>query len=398
MGYGSLPEGWNWTTIGEIVTFEYGKGLKKSIRHHNGNVPVYGSNGVVGMHSKALVEKPCLIIGRKGTAGAVHMSKTSCWPIDTTYFVIPSKNLDLSYLFYLFTSLNLSSLDKSTAIPGLNRNDAYKVNIPLPPLSEQEHIVAKIEELFSQLDAGTAALKRVQTGLKRYKASVLKAAVEGRLLDPQNQRLGEGELPEGWKWTTVGEIGDVSGGITKNSKRDSLQKKLPYLRVANVYANELRLTEISRIGVEDKEINRALLKDGDLLVVEGNGSPDQIGRVAIWNGSIFPCLHQNHIIKVRFQPKEIAEYVLFWLLSDGGRKQINRVASSTSGLYTLNLTKISKLSVPLPPLEEQQQIVEEIEHRFSMVKGVEKEVEAGLVRAERLRQSVLKSAFEGRLM
>ena len=283
---------------------------------------------------------------------------------------------------------------------GININnlrfaDFETLEIPLPSLPEQEKIVNRIEELFSDLDAGMVSLERVHAGLKRYKASVLKAACEGKLFG--DVELGEDGLPMGWRWTTVGEIGEISGGLTKNSKRDALKKKMPYLRVANVYANELQLDDVSEIGVEEKEIKRALLQDGDLLVVEGNGSPDQIGRVAIWNGSISPCLHQNHIIKVRFEPKEVAEYVLYWLLSESGREQITKVASSTSGLYTLSLSKVSNLPVPLPPLDEQRRIVAEVERRLSVVGEVESAVEVGLVRAGRLRQAVLRSAFEGRL-
>jgi type I restriction enzyme, S subunit len=161
-----------------------------------------------------------------------------------------------------------------------------------------------------------AALKRMQTNLKRYRASVLKAACEGRLAshDPNDEpadrllarmlaeRRAKWEaehpnkkyvepaapvtdalpaLPVGWCWASVEQIGEVTGGLTKNQKRDALPTRLPYLRVANVYANELRLDDLLTIGVEGSEIKRVLLQDGDLLVVEGNGSTDQIGRVAI---------------------------------------------------------------------------------------------------------------------
>jgi len=157
------------------------------------------------------------------------------------------------------------------------------------------------------------------------------------------------ELPEGWVWTLIEQIGDILGGLTKNSKRKLYPLQIPYLRVANVYADELRLDEIKQIGVEESELNRVLLEKNDLLVVEGNGSIDQIGRVAIWNGSIAPCVHQNHLIKVRLLLPQMAKYVLNWLLSVGGRENITKVASSTSGLYTLSLSKVSSLPVPLPP-------------------------------------------------
>jgi type I restriction enzyme S subunit len=206
------------------------------------------------------------------------------------------------------------------------------------------------------------------------------------------------ELPEGWIWTSMEQLGEILGGLTKNSKRKRYPLRMPYLRVANVYADELRLDEIKQIGVKESELDRVLLEKNDLLIVEGNGSIDQIGRVAIWDDSITPCVHQNHLIKVRLVLQQMAKYVLHWLLSIGGREQIIDVASSTSGLYTLSLSKVSRLPVPLPPLAEQHRIVEEVERRLSVVEALEEAVEANLTRAERLRQAILKTAFEGRLV
>ena len=338
-----LPDGWEFTPLGDIVTFEYGKGLRKDKRDPKGNISVYGSNGIVGYHSDSLIEKSCLIIGRKGAAGYVHISKSPCWPIDTTYYIIPPEGVDLLFLYHLLSTLNLNSLDKSTAIPGLNRNDAYALKIPLPPHTEQYRIVARIEQLFTNLDAGVESLKAAHAQLKRYRQSVLKSACEGRLVPTEAELArAEGreyepaevllerileerrrkweelnkwkkykedvvldinelpELPEGWIWKNLGVIGKVSGGLTKNSKRSKYPKKMPYIRVANVYSDKLKLDDIKNIGINENEIDRVLLKNGDLLVVEGNGSIDQIGRVALWDGSISPCVHQNHIIKVRF--------------------------------------------------------------------------------------------------
>ncbi len=163
-------------------------------------------------------------------------------------------------------------------------------------------------------------------------------------------------------------------------------------RVANVYANELRLGEMAEIGVAENELNKLLVLKGDLLVVEGNGSPDQIGRVAMWDGLIDPCVHQNHLIKVRVAMAP-PTWVLNWLLSPGGRTQIELVSSSTTGLHTLSTGKIGNLPVPLPPLAEQHRIVAEIDRRLSLVHGVEREIDANLKRAQAMRQSVLHSAF-----
>ncbi len=414
----NLPDGWTWRTVEDLS-----KNIQYGYTESANDEPIGPKflritdiqNGKVNWDTvpyclcsdddagKYLLESGDIVFARTGaTTGKSFLITSPPKAVFASYLIRLrlQQEVNKKYFSYFLDSPDywsqIMQVRKGSAQPGVNAAILAKLKVPIAPLPEQERIVAKIEELFTQLDAGTSALERVQVGLRRYKASVLKAAVNGRLVIG-NLELGEDELPEEWRWTTVGEIGKISGGLTKNSKRDSLKKKMPYLRVANVYANELQLDDVSEIGVEEKEINRALLQDGDLLVVEGNGSPDQIGRVAIWNGSISPCLHQNHIIKVRFEPKEVAEYVLYWLLSEGGREQITKVASSTSGLYTLSLSKVSSLPVPLPPLEEQRRIVAEVERRLSVAREVETIVEKALARASRLRQAVLKSAFEGRL-
>ena len=184
----------------------------------------------------------------------------------------------------------------------------------------------------------------------------------------------------------------MTGGLTKNPKRATLLHKLPYLRVANVYADDLQLDDIAYIGVADSELKKLRLQKDDLLIVEGNGSPDQIGRVALWNDSIPECVHQNHLIKVRIS-KALPRWVLNWLLSPQGRAEIERVASSTSGLYTLSTGKVARLPVPFPPLDEQQRIVAEVDRCMTIMQRLNNETEASLYRAERLRSAVLHQAF-----
>ena len=140
----SLAEGWVWCRVGDLLQINYGKGLKEEKRV-KGPVPVYGSNGIVGQHNSALTEGPTIIIGRKGSIGAVHYSPRSCWPIDTTYFINNFSGLNPLYLAYVFPTLNLGELDTSTAIPGVNRDELYEQRIPLAPLAEQKRIVDRIE-------------------------------------------------------------------------------------------------------------------------------------------------------------------------------------------------------------------------------------------------------------
>lgn len=379
---------------------------------------------------------PCMENGKFAIAKGLHNGRGAG---STEFHVFrPSERLLPEYLFHFLFNRDVRENAKRSMRGAAGQlrvpPDFYAgLRIPLPDIDEQRAIVAEIEKQCSRLDAGVAALKRLQANLKRYRSAVLKAGSEGKLVPTEAELArqegreyesgaqllerilverrakwnGRGkyteptqpdvselpELPDGWSWSRVQQLSEVSGGLTKNPARSKLPNKLPYLRVANVYANELRLDKIECIGVDDSELNKLLVQTGDLLVVEGNGSKDQIGRLAMWDGSIEPCVHQNHLIRVRPVPPTLSGWILHWLLSPVGRHFVELVASSTSGLNTLSISKVSDLPVPLPPLDEQVRIVAEVDRRLSVVEEIEAAVEAGLKRAARLKQGVLQKAF-----
>ena len=297
---------------------------------------------------------------------------------DGTKIIKPKKEFFIEpKLFYWFLHC-VKFPDK-----GYARHFQYllKSDIAIPPLPTQHAIVTRIETLFAELDKAVQHLRTAQQQLKTYRQAVLKAAFEG--CD---------------KYEKIIKHFDVTGGLTKNSQREKFPVKMPYLRVANVYYNRLDLSEIKEIGVQESEIKEKLLKKDDLLFVEGNGSKEQIGRVAIWNGSIENCLHQNHIIKGRPLGTTLSKFALYYFISDFGREQIIKVASSTSGLYTLSTEKVRNLNVPACSISEQQRIVKEIESRLSQATATETYIENALQQAEALRQSILKKAFSGELV
>ncbi len=372
------------------------------------------------------------------------------------------------YLRYFLSSPTgfkmITNSMSGTAIKRIILDKVRRAKVVVPPLAEQQRIVDKIEELFSDLDSGVDSLKKARQQLKVYRQAVLKWAFEGKLTAQwreEQQRQGKLEsadtllakikaereqryqkelevwqaeveaweangkegkkprkpqklkepeqltaddlkvfpkLPNGWRWLKLSQVAEISGGVTKNSKRENFSLTIPYLRVANVYSNKLDLSEVYEIGLREIELSRVLLKEGDLLIVEGNGSIDQIGRVAIWNNSINPCVHQNHLIKARPYEMISNKNVLYFLLSPKGRDFIKEQAATTSGLYTLSLSKVEELKIPLMSSAEQEKIVEEIESRLSICDQLESDIETNLKKAEALRQSILKQAFEGKLV
>ncbi len=309
-----------------------------------------------------------------------------------------------------------------------------EVSLPIPPLAEQQRIVAAIETHFTRLDTAIAGLRRLQANLKRYRAAVLKAACEGRLVpqdpsdEPANQLLdrilaerrakwqatnpgkkyqeptppdtsGLPELPEGWVWASLDSIAQVRTGVAKGRKLDGQNViSLPYLRVANVQDGYLDLSEIKTIEIPVNEIERYRLKPNDILFNEG-GDRDKLGRGAIWPGNIEDCIHQNHVFSVRLYTSAIyPKWVNFARQLTYARDHFWERASQTTNLASINSTNLRSLPIPISPLAEQTRIIAEVERRLSIIDQHEKAVRANLARAARLRQSILKRAFSGRLV
>ena len=323
--------------------------------------------------------------------------------------------------------------------------------IPLAPFTEQRRIVARVEALSAKLDEAIAALRRAQANLGRYRASVLKAAVEGRLtarwrsenppeesgeqlleriLTERRKRWEEDrlakfaakgrkppkdwksrykepvvpdasglpELPAGWCWATVDQIGHVGSGITKGgTKPKAARRAVPYLRVANVQRGSLDLSVIKTIMASDEEIRRYSLVPGDVLFNEG-GDRDKLGRGCVWRGEIPGCLHQNHVFRVRLFVQGCSSELLSHYGNSAGREWFFRKATQSVNLASINQTALRSLPVPLAPLQEQQQVVERLTERLKSLESREGGLAATLYRAAALRQSILKRAFEGRLV
>ncbi|HIH31508.1 TPA: hypothetical protein HA235_02265 [Candidatus Woesearchaeota archaeon] len=166
---------WKKVKLGEIISLEYGKGLSEKERK-GGKFAVYGSNGIIGYHTSSLVKGPGIIVGRKGSIGEVCMSEIDFWPIDTSYFVVLKQDLNLKWVYYLLTTLNLSKLNTATGIPGLNRDLAYGQEVRLPSLKEQN----RIAEILITLDKKITIQSNKKFKLERVKKSLMDDLLTGK--------------------------------------------------------------------------------------------------------------------------------------------------------------------------------------------------------------------------
>jgi len=195
----------------------------------------------------------------------------------------------------------------------------------------------------------------------------------------------------------LADVTAIQGGIQKQQKRAPKDNAFPFLRVANVTARGLDLDEVHSIELFDRELDRLRLRAGDLLVVEGNGSASQIGRAAIWDGSIEDCVHQNHLIRVRPLAVLLPAYLEAVWNSPQNRAKLTNVASSSSGLHTLSVSKLKQLSIPVPSIERQHELVAAVSEVRQARRRLSGAIATAAARKGALRRALLGAAFSGRL-
>jgi type I restriction enzyme S subunit len=403
-----LPEGWVRTTVGEAMAVAYGKSLEQGLRTVGGKYRYVGSGGQISSTNDRLTYGETIVVGRKGTAGSIQRFSEGCWPSDTTFFIEVPDALNGALIEHQLRLAQLAQHDRSTALPGLGRPDLESASLVVPPIAEQGRIVAAIEEAFSKLDAGEAGLRTVRLLLKRMRDAILTAAVTGRLVPqdptdtPATKLLADlgtqafpsellATVPPTWAPTTLGDVAAMSLGKMLDAKAQSGEHPKRYLRNINVRWDSFDLSDLAFMDIRPEEFDRVAVTDGDLVVCEG-GQP---GRCAVWRGE--PIAIQKALHRVRPKHGVSGAYlflVVRWWVT---RPEYERFITGTT-IKHIPKEKLRLLPVPLPPSEEQARIVTEVERQLSFVDACERAVDAGLARSAALRRSVLKAAFEGRLV
>lgn len=428
MVIGNLPDGWEWSTLNDVADINYRDPQLRNLPDDLpvNFVPMAAVDAQLG--TIATPEVRPLKEVRKGftpfSDGDVIMAKITPSmengkaaiarnllngrAFGSTEFHVfkPKESVLAEFLFYFIRQESFRKDAKAhfAGTAGQLRVPASFLTdypFPLPPLPEQERIVSRIEELFSDLEAGVAALERVRAGLRRYKASVLKAAVSGDLTPHPPFPAGKGgaggigQLPEGWRWVKVGDV-TLKMQYGTSEKADLDESGIPVLRMGNIQDGDIDYGNLKYLPENTKGIDDLVLEPGDLLFNRTN-SAELVGKTAVYKENHPKATFASYLIRVKLNPNVVSDFVSYYINSLFGRNYIKSVVSQQVGQANVNGTKLSNMPTPLPPLEEQRRIVAEVERRLSVVGEVESAVEAGLVRAGRLRQAVLRSAFEGRL-
>ena len=367
----------------------------------------------------------------------------------TGFDVLRPKEVASGWLLYAVQTNafvhTMCELVQGALYPAVRPRDIRAYRLPLPPLPEQHRIVEKVEELFSDLDAGVASLERAKANLKRYRASVLKSAVEGRLTEEwrkeypqaedgqmlldrilrerrekwekdQLQKFKEKgkeppkgweskyeepsapdtselpELPEGWVWATVEQLSVVVRGSSPRPAGDPryFGGSVPWITVGPITAdNEPYLTQVSEGLTEEGRENSRFIEPHTLLLTN-SGATLGVPKITLIGG----CINDG-VAALLGTDYPLKLYLLYFLHT---QTALLRGVNQGAAQPNLNTAIIKSIWVPLPPLAEQEQIVALVEERLSQIDSAEKTIDAELIRSKKLRQSILKRAFEGKLV
>lgn len=393
--------------MAEICKVSYGKALAKEARSSTGPFHYVGSGGSIARTDDPLVRSETIVVGRKGTAGSVQRYPNGCWPSDTTFYLEVPGELDGQLIEHQLRAAQLGQHDRSTALPGLGRPDLERTGIRVPPRSEQERIVTAIEEAFSNLDAGEVALRATRQRLKRLRESVLAAAVTGRLVpqdptdEPASKLLSRFDVkfmhqiaggPAGWVTSEMGELASVVSGNTPKGLDDNVAASgdVPLMKVGDLAAADVYLTG-SRTWVTREVQERLRLRTYPIGTIV---FPKRGGAIATNRKRILGREAAFDLNTMGLVPKgDLGDWLWVWFAQLDLRK-----ISDGSNVPQINHTDVKPLVVPVPPGAEQNRIVAEVERQFSFIDACERTVDAGLARSAALRRSILKAAFEGRLL
>ncbi|MBC3908229.1 restriction endonuclease subunit S [Undibacterium umbellatum] len=394
----TLPLGWTHAKLGQVMELKYGKALPDRVRSGAG-YPVYGSNGVVGFHHTPLTDGKTIIIGRKGSVGEVSFSETPCTPIDTTYYVDHFPFGDPKYWFYQLKQLNLASLNKSTAIPGFNRKDAYLLNISLPPLAEQKRIANKLDAVLKVVRNCQKRLDSLPINIKRLRQSILVAATSGELTRSWRKKMGKRTAND---VTWIKEQGnDVFDVITSGSRgwaKYYSNEGAIFLRIGNLNHQSISL-DLSKIQYvtppKDAEGNRTRVQINDILI----SITADVGMVALIDGPLLSEAYINqHICLARPKSEYNAKYLAYFLASPtGGVAQLQNLSKGATKVG-LTLGDIRNLEIQIPPSEEQHEIVRQVDSLFALADKLEQRLSKTFIAANRLMPALYEKALHGALV
>jgi len=304
--------------------------------------------------------------------------------------VVPLLNESDRYLHYFLRTVDLSDVSRSTTVPSVRKGDIEDLIIPLPPLAEQKVIADKLDTLLAQVESTKARIERIPKILKRFRQSVLAAAVSGRLTEEWR-----GQFVKAYEFKPLGEL--VAEPL-RNGKSVKDGDGTRVLRLSALKVSGIDFLASKSGNWDGIQVERYLVQSGDFLISRGNGSKDLVGRGGLIGLGAERIAYPDTMIRIRPLVRTISpEYLAMIWNSQVIRNQIESMARTTAGIWKISQGNLESLQLPLPSLEEQTEIVRRVDQLFAHADRIEQQVNNALARVNNLTQSILAKAFRGEL-
>lgn len=404
-----VPENWVWVRLGaiaEIVTG--GTPSKKHPEYYGGNFPFYKPSDLdqgrltydaseylseEGKNVSRIIPKnstAVCCIGSIGKCGYLMCEGTTNQQINSA---IPKIN-SLCLYYYLCTEnfvQDLLSMASATTIAIVNKSKMESCAFPLPPLSEQQRIVERIEELFAKLDEAKERLQEVADSFAVRKAAILHKAFTGELT--KQWRRENGVSDESWEEKTIGNIcSSLKYGTSKKSSDDG---EVVVLRMGNLQNGEIDWSNLAYTS-DEEDIKKYLLKPGDILFNRTN-SPELVGKTSIYRGEM-PAIYAGYLIKLDYEKNiVVGDYLNYYLNSSKAKEYYMQVKTDGVSQSNINAKKIGEFEIPLPSLPEQHEIVRLIDDLLARERAAQQAAEQALASIDLMKKSILARAFRGEL-
>lgn len=405
-----IPESWRFVRLGNVINIKSGDGLtsKDMIK---GDIPVYGGNGITGYHNKSNVECETVVIGRVGFyCGSVHVTGKKAWVTDNAFITTyPIDYINREYLVYCLRTMNLGNSFNATAQPVVSGKKIYPMLFPLPPLSEQKRIVAKIEELMPLVEEYGKAQERLETLNRelpeKLKKSVLQEAIMGKLV-PQDPKEGtaeellaeirkekeklvkEGnlkkkdleikpiaedeipfEIPEGWRWCRLGDLGvfERGSGIKRDETFESGYPCVRYGEMYTIYRYSTTFSETRSYTTKNVFDKCRKAHNGDIFMALTGENKEEIALASLYVGKEEIAVGGD---LCHFTPfKMDASYLVYFINSPFAIKSKRDLATGDIIVH-ISTDKLSNILFPLPPIAEQKRIVAKLEEVMKEIEGM----------------------------
>ena len=341
-------------TLGNLISLEYGSGLTSSDRRGS-EYPVFGSNGIVGYHNEYLVKAPGIIVGRKGSIGEVNWSDLDFWAIDTTYYIkLRNENISLKWVYYLLSQKNLKNLNSATGIPGLNRNDVYKVSCFCPPFEEQQ----KISSILSNVDELIQKTDQIIEQTQRLKKGLMQRLLTKGIGHTKFKKTELGDIPDEWNIKYLGDYVDIMSG-EYFAYTEFSNEGIPVLKIDNVAYGNIDWTTRTFLPKEYlRSHNQLVLSEGDIVLALNRPITNNEVKVGMVSIDDSPSLLYQRVGKFKFKTNNLNNQFFFMYLSSTIFKKILSKSLIGSDQPYVKTTELKRKKVAFPGLEEQKNISE----------------------------------------